>query len=246
MRRVLAVLVWVCFVGGAALDQPALAQPAFDVASVRPSKANIGHDGAVSSDPGRLTIRNATLKRLVNEAYQVPYSQINGGPKWFDTQEFDLDAKADGPATLPEMRTMLRKVLVERFGLVVRSETQEQKVYALTVAKGGPKLPGTAGTWRFQGDLAHFAGVLAMQLAIPVVEDPTRVSRVSGRPVPVVDRTGIAGEFHIQLEIRLDPALDAFTMWQRALQDQLGLRLEATRAPVEALFVEQASMPTGN
>ena len=92
-----------------------------------------------------------------------------------------------------KMRLMLRQLLGERFGLVVRSERQERKVYALTAAKGGAQLPGTTGTWRFTGDMPALAGILAMQLSIPFQEDPTKPGRATGSPTPVVNRTGIEG-----------------------------------------------------
>ncbi len=246
MRTGRPCALWVCFVAGRLF-----AQDAFEVVSLRASRANIGHDGAVASDPGRLTIRNTTLKRLIHEAYQIPYTQISGGPKWLDTQEFDLDAKSLGPSMVPEMRNMLRKVLAERFQLLLHEQVQERKVYALSVAKGGSKLKTQSQSdsdrgWRFRGDMAQFAGVLSSQLAIPVLEDPTRISRVTGPPVPVIDQTGIAGEFDIQLEIHPDGTQDSFTLWQRALQDQLGLKLESTKAPVRSLIVEQAALPTAN
>ena len=246
MRTGLPRAFWVCLAAA-----QLFAQDSFEVVSLRASKANIGHDGAVTSDPGRLTIRNASLKRLIYEAYQIPYTQISGGPKWLDTQEFDLDAKASGPSTLPDMRNMLRKVLAERFQLLLQEQVQERKVYALLVAKGGSKLKTQSRAdsdrgWRFRGDLTQFAGVLSGQLAIPLLEDPTRISRVTGPPVPVIDQTGIAGEFAIQLDIHPDGTQDSFTLWQRALQEQLGLKLESTKAPVRSLIVEHAALPTAN
>jgi hypothetical protein len=159
----------------------AFAQPAFEVATVRPSRTNIGHDGDFRTDPGRLIVRNATLKRLIFEAWQIPYSQIAGGPAWLDRDEFDIDAKAEGPA------------------------------------------------------------VLAIQLTIPATSsDPSMPSRAAGHPVPVVDETGIKGAVDIAIDLRPDQNTDAFTLWQRALEEQLGLRLESKKAEVPVLVIENA------
>jgi uncharacterized protein (TIGR03435 family) len=219
----------------------------FEVARVKASASIVGHDGNVTTEPGRLTVRNATLKRLIFEAYAVPYSRIAGGPGWLDSDEFDIDARAAGAAGPDELRRMLRALLTERFGLAVHTETKEGRVYALVVARGGAKLAAAGGAddarqWRFHGDLSQFADRLATALTIPMAEadDPTVPSRASGTPVPVVNETGIAGVFDIRVDLRPEGAGDTFTIWQRALQEQLGLRLEARRAPVETLVVDRA------
>jgi uncharacterized protein (TIGR03435 family) len=222
----------------------------FEVASVKVSKSIVGHDGQITTDPGRFAARNATLKRLIFEAWQLPYAQIRGGPAWLDTDEFDIEAKAETPANLTELRLMLRTLLVERFKLATRIETKESRIYALLVDKGGPRLPGEKGdshVSEFHGTLSEFANVLAIKLSIPMVSDPTVISRASGPPIPVVNQTGIQGEYNINLDIKPDPGADSFTVWQRALKEQLGLRLESRKGPVDVLVVEHAErVPSGN
>jgi uncharacterized protein (TIGR03435 family) len=217
----------------------AFAQPAFEVASVRPSKSVVGHDGVISADPGRLSARNATLKRLIFEAYRVPYSQISGGPGWLDSNEFDIDAKPDNPASPDQLRLMLRTLLTERFKLVLHRESRERSVYELLAGKDGLKKKAT-GTWRFHGDMTQFAGNLAMQLTIPLLEDPGSPSRASGAPVPVIDKTGIEGVYDFSLDIKPDAGASVFTVWQRALQEQLGLKLVSGKAPVVTIVIDSA------
>jgi uncharacterized protein (TIGR03435 family) len=196
-------------------------------------------------DPGRFIARNATLKRLIFEAWQIPWAQIAGGPAWLNSDEYDIDAKAETPANPAQLRLMLRALLTERFRLKVRSESQERRVYVLMQAKDGARLsrsspPTEPHVWRFHGDLAAFSKVLAIQLTIPLLDDPTMPSHASGTPTPVIDKTGLEGAYDIVLNIKPDQSNDPLTIWQRALQEQAGLRLESQRAPVEMLFIEHA------
>jgi uncharacterized protein (TIGR03435 family) len=246
MRSVIfGVLTSVIFCG-------AYGQPAFEVASIKPSKSIVGHDGNITTDPGRFTARNSTLKQLIFEAYRVPYSQITGGPAWIDSNEYDVDAKPEGRASVDQLRLMLRALLTDRFKLAIRNEMKERRVYALTVGKDGPRLRNsgdetTAGKWRFHGTLSEFANYLAIQLTIPLLDDPTVPSHATGAPVPVLDKTGIEGTYDLRVDIKPDRGGDAFTIWQRALQEQLGLKLESQRAPVETLIIEHAEkIPTEN
>jgi uncharacterized protein (TIGR03435 family) len=224
--------------------------PAFEVASVKPSKTLVGHDGNITIEPGKLTVRNATLKRLIFEAYQVPYPQITGGPPWLDQTEFDINAKAEGPATSEQLKLMLRTLLTDRFKLALRTESKERRVYVLTVGKGGAKLPGSGGgdhPFRFHGNLTQFAGVLAFSLTTPLLDDPTVVSHSRGDPTPVLDKTGIAGVYDISIELKPEPGADPFTVWQRALQEQLGLKLESKKAAIDFLIIDHAEkIPTEN
>jgi len=235
-----------------AFGQYPAAPPAFEIASVKPSPSTVGHDGAITTAPGKFSARNATLKRLIFEAYRVPYSQITGGPAWLDSHEYDIEARAARPENGARLRLMLRTLLTERFKLALRSEMQERRIYALVVGKDGPRLRGSSDrgnthTWRFHGDLSQFANVLAVQLTIPLSDDPATPSRASGAPVPVFDKTGIEGDYDISLDIKPDPGGDAFTIWQRALQEQLGLKLESQRALVEILIVDHVEkVPTEN
>jgi uncharacterized protein (TIGR03435 family) len=191
------------------------------------------------------------LKRLIFEAWRIPYSQIAGGPGWLNTDEYDIEAKAASAANPEQFRLMLRTLLADRFRLAVHSEKNEGRVYALVAGKGGSKLgePGNKSehAWRFHGDLSEFANVLAIQLTIPLLNDPGTPSHASGTPVPVLNKTGIEGVYDIALDIRPDPGGDMFTVWQRALQEQLGLKLESQRALIEVLVVDRAEkVPTAN
>jgi uncharacterized protein (TIGR03435 family) len=117
------------------------AQPAFEVASVKPSDpARRAGKSGITTDLGRLTARRVTLRELIFEAHDLRYYQVAGGPSWLGTDEYDIDAKAGGASTPEELRLMLRTLLADRFKLAVHSTTREMKVYALVAGKDGAKI----------------------------------------------------------------------------------------------------------
>ena len=228
--------------------------PAFEVATVQPSNpiAAKGGRGGITADPGRLSARRVSLKELVFEAYSVPYYQISGGPSWLDSDEYDIDAKAETPVDRDQMRLMLRTLLADRFKLVIHRESQEMRVYALTVAKNGPLIHAIQGgetvpakqpplgVQHFHCDMPQFAGLLSIRLSIPLLEDPSTPSRSNGPLIPVLDKTGLKGTYDIDIEVKPEPDGDSITAWQRALQQQLGLKLEAQKAPIEIIVIDHA------
>ena len=245
MRNAVAAILF-CVAG------PPVSGQTFEVASVKVSRSIEGRDGTFTLDPVRLSARNVTMKRLVFEAWQIPYSQITGGPGWLNNDEYDIEAKADGPVGGAQLRLMLRALLVERFKLQVRQEKKEGRIYGLVVGKDGAKLKrepdlSKPRSWRFHGDLSQFANILAIQLTIPASDDPKTPSMARGTPIPVVNQTGIDGVYDIALDLKLEPGADAFTVWQRALEEQLGLRLESKRGLVDYLAIEHVErVPSGN
>ena len=96
-------------------------QPAFDAATIKPSKDEFGHSGW-HSRPGAIVLTGQTLKGLICIAYRVKDSQVSGGPKWLDGNRFDINAKSEGPAGDPELRNMLQTLLTDRFQLVFHRE----------------------------------------------------------------------------------------------------------------------------
>jgi uncharacterized protein (TIGR03435 family) len=235
-----------------AVAQRQAAPASFEVASVKSVKTPIGGDGFVTTNPGGLFATNVTLRRLLFEAWQIPYWQISGGPAWIGTQEFDIDAKPGSPANPAALRTMLRTLLIERFKLKVHTETRERRVYAMVAGKDSARLLSAVpreGAWvhRFHGSLTEFANVLAIQLTIPLTAsgNPGIPSIASGAPIPVVNKTAIEGVFDIGVDVRPDDSGDTVTVWQRALKEQFGLELKSQRAAVEILVVDHAEKVAG-
>lgn len=222
--------------------------PAFEAASVKPSRRRLGRDAGsrVEMGAGAVTARNVTLKQLISSAYRVQPELIVGGPRWLDESEYDIEAKASGPSSAEAIRGMLRALLVERFGLKAHRESRQMRVYALVQDKGGAKIrplendaaPGAAD---FRGDLRQFASFISLRLTIPPAFDPAQPSIAGGPQVPVLDETGMEGVFEFNLDLKPELGADSFTLWQRALREQLGLRLESRMEQVETLVVDRAA-----
>lgn len=229
----------------------AMQAQSFDVASVKPSPKTAGKDynNRIAIGGATFSGRNVTLKRLVVEAYAVAPPQVFGGPKWLDENEYDVEAKADRPAAKEQLRLMLRTLLAARFHLAVHRETRELKVYAMVAGKSGPKIQpvkdgeGTAaplGSRHFHGDFEQLANLISVQLSIAIPDDPTRPGVASGPPVPVFDKTGLPGIYDFDIDMKPEPGADPLALWQRVLQEQLGLKLESRRTPVEGIVVDGA------
>ena len=122
------------------------AQQAFAVATIRPSAEEVKfeHDGKTETLPGTLRMRDVTVNTCIKWAYGVQDSQISG-PGWMEADHFDINPKADGPVGDAQMKLMMRALLAERFKLNFHREEKELKVFALMVAKGGPKLHEATG-----------------------------------------------------------------------------------------------------
>jgi len=232
----------------------ALAQPAFEVASVKPSDpaARQGLDLRVLPG-GRLHVTNLTARVLIREAYGVKLYQVSGGPSWLDSDRFDIEAKAEGDPSRDQMMAMLRTLLEDRFQLKVHRENKEGSVYALVVIKGGSKLKEPKAD--DQPAFVRFGRTgAASEKALTYVMWGHKASvmliaeRLGGElEKPVLDRTGIRGEFDFRIEYAADDAHpengpSLFT----AIQEQLGLKLESVKGSIETLVIDHAGKPSAN
>jgi uncharacterized protein (TIGR03435 family) len=210
-----------------------LKSPRLSRAPIHPASSGI------KTNHGRLTATNVTLKRCIMGAYGLGPNQIAGGPDWLDSDRFDIEAKSDRPEDGDgELMARLRTLLAERFKLAVHRETRTISAYELELAKNGPKLEKAedeqARTNSGRGlidasaiTMTRFAEVLSRQMALPVV-----------------DNTGLQGAFNLKLQWtpEIDNGLSIFT----AIQEQLGLRLQSRKTPVENLVVDRAEKPSEN
>ena len=148
MARISLGTALLAFATGVSLAQSTAKPPAFEVASVKAvsaeRRARMGRDFRVFPG-GRLQFTNIDLRTIVREAYGIKHYQLSGGPAWMDTESFDIEAKAQGDPTRAEMMLMLQTLLADRFALKIRRESRESNVYALVIAKGGPKLKEPSG-----------------------------------------------------------------------------------------------------
>ncbi len=240
----------------ALLPQVSAQDPTFEVASVKASQRTVGPDynNRLTYSPTAFTARNATLKVLIAEAYRFQRRQVLG-PSWIDQNEYDIDARVSGSSSREQIAAMLRGLLSERFGLRHHTETRVIRAFELTIAKSGPKLQpieengaATPGPGlHFRGDMRQFADLLAIKLSMPAPTDPNVPVMAGGPPVPMLDKTGLSGTYEFSLEVKPELGTDGLTLWQRVVQDQLGLRIESRKEPVTVLVVDDAAkVPSAN
>ncbi len=236
------------------------ANPSFEVATIKPSDPS--RPGRLfRALPGRYTTINTTLNDLIGFSYGLHARQVTGAPDWVGTQKYDLDGKPDGEGQPNEAqwKTMVQKLLAERFQLTFHHEQKELSVYALVVAKGGPKItksdsPNGPPSLLFRGlgnlpvrdaTMADFASV--MQRAVldrPVVDQTRLEGRYNFALNWTPDETQFAslGGVPPGLGDKPDAPPDLFT----AIQQQAGLKLEPTKALVDVMVVDKVEKPSAN
>jgi uncharacterized protein (TIGR03435 family) len=238
--------MWRILISLVALGQ---ASPSFEVASAKASQRLVGPDynNRLAYSPTGITARNATLQRLLAEAYHLQLNQVFG-PNWIKQNEYDIEARAGAGVAREQVALMLRALLVERFSLKQHQEARDTRVYELVVDSAGPKIrPVQAGEattsgsgFHFHGPLHDFADLLAVQLTIPATNDPSQPVTAGGPPILVLDKTGLSGIYDFSADIRPELGTDMFTQWQRTLREQLGLRIISRKASVEVMVVDSA------
>jgi len=241
------------------------ANPAFEVSTIKPAKPEERFSLLVNRS-GMLNTTATSLSDLIKFAYDLHPRQITGGPVWLESEKYDITAKPDTPG-LPsgkQLKAMVQKLLADRFQLTFHRDKKELSVYAITVAKTGAKmtknesnpngLPGFGGGPRGRlgvrnATMAEFASMLQANI----------LER------PVVDQTGLAsGRYDFTLTWTPDPsqsqiggpalnpppptenAADAPPDLFLAFQQQLGLKLESTKAPVDVLVIDRVEKPSAN
>jgi uncharacterized protein (TIGR03435 family) len=276
-----AVIVLALLAAVAALAQ-APEPAAFEIASVKPSAPD-GKDVTISGfAPSQFTVRNARLDQIVSYAYStLDVQRIVGGPEWIRSDRFDIAARYPAGYSSSHVQEMLRGLLADRFKLRLHSETKQEGIYALVLARRDRRLG--AQLRRTDVDCAALVAALAESgqtlsspqpgrrtpctgiqslrgrsraitaSAITIAQLAEMLATASGRDV--VDRTNLTGGFDVDLQWRHDvadapvtqtnaPAADNGVSLFTAVQEQLGLRLEARRGPVQFLVIDYVEHPT--
>jgi uncharacterized protein (TIGR03435 family) len=202
----------------------------------------------MKSDPGRVSFSSVSIKYLIQVAYSInSNAKIDGGPGWIDSEMYDTLATFQTGTSNDRMRLMLRALLAERCKLAVHPETRDQAAYGITIAKGGPKLksydPNNLGNGN-RGGPGHLElhNATVGQLGNSLYSELGRF---------VVDTTGLTGTYDIVLDWTPantpidDPKANGPSI-TTAVQEQLGLKLEPQRAPIEYLVIDHVEKPTGN
>jgi uncharacterized protein (TIGR03435 family) len=228
--------------------QPAPARIEFEVAAIHEANAGRSTEGAMASTRvanNRLEVRGFTLKALVKMAYSLQDYQIIGGPKWFDSDRYDIDAKLPADAVTQQIPERLQSLLTDRFQLVVHPETRSLPAYALVAAKGGAKLP------RATDDAPQGFGWGPRMIRSKAALMQDLAQKLSAAlQYPVLNQTGMSGLYQVDLKFApvapdpsdSNPGPSIFD----AVQEQLGLRLEATKGPVDVMVVERAERLSAN
>ncbi len=233
----------------------AQAPPRFEVATLKLSPPPEGDSININLGKflnGRLTLSNVTLKDAIKFAYGLVSDDLISGPDWNRAVRFDIEALAPPETSMAQIHLMTRDLLAERLHLILRREQRTVRHLALVAGKGGAKLQrAKAEAAGNQGP--HVRGRIVHN-QMPMNMLATLLSRFERQTI--VDLTGLDGLFEVKLEWAPDRALQAEDLSGpppdrpslfAAVQQQLGLKLEARRGPLEVLVVDQASKsPEGN
>jgi uncharacterized protein (TIGR03435 family) len=218
----------------------------FDVISIKPNHTGSEAHRATTLPGGVFTATNVTLKLLISRAFGVADAQIQGGPGWAGSDEYDVEARANTmiEMTREEARPALQAMLAVRFVLKFHRETKQGQIYSLTIAKGGPKLKEHTGEGRTGISASTGGGKVEIQgTNAPMARLAEYLSSQAGRPV--VDHTGLTGQYDFVVAWTSDDA-NAGTSVFSALQEQLGLKVESAKGPIENIVVDGARKPSGN
>jgi uncharacterized protein (TIGR03435 family) len=246
MLRTAVTANWIVLAALAAFGQSE-APLAFEVASVKPNDSGSG-SSHTNGTTGQLTITNRSLKDLIEMAYSVHDFQIVG-PEWLGSVKFDIVAKIPAGAQKNQRPGMMQTLLLERFHLVIHRESREMPAFALIAGKSGPKLqqvkPGDTNLNNNGHNGAMTIDGEGVSMAV-LAETLTRIVEH-----PVVDKTGLEGVYNLKLEYTADNAKsdgpDSGPSIYTALQEQLGLKLQTQKLPIEVIVVDRVErVPTEN
>ena len=239
----------------------------FEVVSVKPNTSKAFPLGPEARPGGAFIAANITLESMIRFAYTLPAYRVIGGPAWIRTDRFDVDARAAGDPAPEEIRRMVQRLLADRFQLVVRTEQREMALYTLLLARDDGRLgPGirqsAAGCAPPEGRgetmeerITANGSTTTGRTCAPMTSLVSTLSNALQSPVD--DETMLTGRWDSEISFmnerrrRVDPTVAARDPSEApalltAVQEQLGLKLESRRGPVEVLVVDSASPPSEN
>ena len=240
---------------GADRNMPKDASPEFEVATIKLTPPGQETYSGFHADGRHISCNHQNVFSIMMLAYSVAAKQIAGDPEWVRTELYDIDGVADVPGepNIRQMMGMYQKLLADRFHLTIHREQREMNVYALTVTKSGSKLAKSLGDPNGlpdetgEGDRTGFN----MRFTNVSMQDfSASMQTMQGDGKPVVDETGLTGRFDFVLKWTREQVQSAdpnaapglFT----ALEEQLGLKLEATKAQVDVIVIDHIERPSAN
>jgi bla regulator protein BlaR1 len=239
--------------------------PSFEVASLKPNRSADSRSFFQILPSGRVAVANFTAKAIIEFAYGIKDDQLSGGPSWINSESYNIDAKiADfrGDPQDQQAKLMFQSLLTDRFNLRVSHDTKNLPLYELVVAKNGPKISKSTPSSRFGS--RTLAGELRLN-DLPMSALADALSLQVGRHV--LDKTGRKGAFDITLHWTPDEDQAVLPRGPEdgahapesavsnessgpsiftAIQEQLGLKLESTRGPVDTIVVDHIERPSEN
>ncbi len=232
----------------------------FEVATIKPSRPDAQGFGITLRGRDVITI-NTPLAQVIEFVYELHPRQLTGGPAWVESDRFDIEGKPEGEGmpNVVQMRTMLKKLLADRFQLKFHTEQKELSVFALGLAKNGSKLTPSGATDSLPG--MGFRGLGDMFVRNATMKDFAGTMQQFVVDRPVVDQTGLTGRYDFALKWATDEtqfggrggrgavpqvnggdAPDLFS----AIQEQLGLKMTATKTAVDVMVIDKAEKPSAN
>jgi uncharacterized protein (TIGR03435 family) len=228
------------------------ANPTFEVATIKPSRPD-EHGPRYDFRSRRFSVIHASLSDLLKFAYGLQQSQIAKAQDWVNSENYDISAEPDGEGepSIKQWQSMVKKLMADRFQLGFHFEKREQTVFVLTVVKTGPKLTGSQSDPSASGGMGfgppgHFGATNATMADIAEALGQGALNR------PVVDQTGLTGRFDLRLTWTPDgsqsatESADAPPDFFTAIQEELGLKLVSTKAPVDVLIIDHVERPSAN
>jgi uncharacterized protein (TIGR03435 family) len=240
----------------------------FDVISIRRSKRAETGSSFGDGGPGRFRATNVPIGDLLRSAYEIHDFELIGAPDWLETERYDIEATLENPRKLDDMGPLIQALLAERFKLKVHGQSQESGVYFLVPAKGGLKLkavkqctpPDLNAAAVPPRDYSAFCGFMAVgqrgndsgvwATSTTVTDLAQALSRIVKRRV--LDKTGFTTTFDVNLKYRPEdlglenPSSANLPSIFVALEEELGLKLESGRAPIDVLVIDHIERPSEN
>jgi uncharacterized protein (TIGR03435 family) len=242
-----------------ALAQDKPARLTFDVASIKLSAPD-QQSGGIKPLPGGngYIAQNMPVKLMISLMYRVPMRQIKDGPDWLDSERYDIEARADGSYGIDDLHTMFQNLLADRFDFKFHKESHEGNVYALTIDKSGLKMKedGTGQDLKIPITFGPNFETIGNRVPMPYL-CWFLGQQLQNDQRPVIDRTGLQKTYDFTLKFApllapgaskdgLPPELQELPSIFDALKDQLGLKLEPTRGPVDYYIIDQIDKPSPN
>ncbi len=251
---------------GGAHPQTIAAKPGFDVVSIKPNQSMAHWSSVAPVKNGRFSARNITARQILSEAYHIDGFLINGAPKWLAMEHFDIEARTEMPPPDKDFPLLLQSLLEDRFQLKAHRDKKESAVFALVVGRNGPKfstaehrdcLPGAKPTPGCLGMRFAGRGFTAEYTTMPSLA--RALSQMM--EAPVLDETGLKEAYDFKLEwipeapetaaapegIPVAGQAGIAIDWIfAALSQQLGLKLERRKAPVDVLVIDHIEKPSAN